>query len=159
IDGKSLDVTDPAINDSDPVFVTRAATLAARLKAIYGSVDKIDPFVGIFAEKHLPGSDLGETAEAIWAKQFQAMRDGDRFYFGNDQGLSFIKSTYGIDFRHTLAQIIEMNTDQTASNLNVTGDVFLAPESTLPAANCSVIYTISNVTSNTFQGTLSIKNT
>ena len=160
IDGKSLDVTDPNINDNQPVFVTREATQAARLKAIYGSMDKVDAFVGIFAEKHAPGSELGQTALTIWAKQFQALRDGDRFYFGNDQGLSTIKNTYGIDFHHTLAQIIEMNSDETAANLNPTGNVFLAPDASLPnPANCSVIYTISNVTSTTFQGTLSIKNT
>jgi hypothetical protein len=161
IDGNSLDVTAgvETLNNEDPVTVTRSATLAARLKAIYGNVNNVDAFVGIFAEKHLPGSELGQTAEAIWAKQFQALRDGDRFYFGNDPGLSFIKNTYGIDFRHTLAQIIEMNTDETAADLNVTGNVFMAPDKSLNPTNCSVIYTISNVTSNTFQGTLSIKNT
>src|SRR5262249_30857183 len=124
IDGQSLDVTDPNINDNSPVFVTRATTLAARLKAIYGSVDNIDPFVGIFAEKHVPGAEMGPTQLAIWQSQFQKLRDGDRFYFGNDQGLSMIKSTYGIDFRHTLAQIIEMNSDETAANLNPAGNVF-----------------------------------
>jgi hypothetical protein len=115
--------------------------------------------VGVFAEPHVTGSEMGQTQLAIWEKQFQAMRDGDRFYFGNDQGLSFIKNTYGIDFKHTLAQIMEMNTDLTASDLNNTGNVFLTPDANFPATTCSVIYTISNVTSTTFQGTLSIKNT
>jgi hypothetical protein len=161
IDGQSLDVTDPAINDNQPVFVTREATVAARLKAIYGSVDNVDAFVGIFAEKHAPGSELGPTALAIWQKQFQALRDGDRFYFGNDQGLSTIKSTYGIDFRHTLAQIIEMNSDETAANLNSSGDVFLAPDASLPnpTANCDVTYSITNTSSTQFKANLTIKNT
>jgi hypothetical protein len=159
IDGTSLDVTNAAINDDQPVFVTRQTTLAARLKAIYGSMDNVDAFVGIFAEKHAPGSELGPTALAIWQKQFQALRDGDRFYFANDQGLSFIKSTYGIDFHHTLAQIVEMTTDVTAADLNATGNVFFFADSKLPATTCQVTYTISNVTSTTFQGNLSIKNT
>jgi len=161
IDGQSLDVNDPNINDNQPVFVTREATLAARLKAIYGSVDNIDAFVGIFAEKHVPGSELGPTALKIWQSQFQALRDGDRFYFGNDQGLSFIKNTYGIDFRHTLAQIIEMNSDETAADLNPSGNVFLAPDASLPnpTANCDVTYTITPTSSTQFKANLTIKNT
>jgi hypothetical protein len=160
IDGKSLDVTDPNINNNQPVFVNRSATLAARLKAIYGSVDNVDAFVGIFAEKHVAGSEFGPTALKIWSTQFQALRDGDRFFFGNDQGLSFIKNTYGIDFRHTLAQVIEMNSDETSANLNPTGNVFLAPEASLPnPANCSVSYSITQLTGHSFEANLAITNT
>jgi hypothetical protein len=123
-------------------------------------MNNVDAFVGIFAEKHAPGSELGATALAIWAKQFQALRDGDRFYFGNDQGLSMIKSTYGIDYRHTLAQIIEMNSDETAANLNVTGNVFMAPDASLPATGCSVDYDPNtNAAGNAFTASVVIKNT
>ena len=38
----------------DAVNGVRRTTLAARLKAIYGSVDKLDAFVGMVSEKHLP---------------------------------------------------------------------------------------------------------
>jgi len=157
IDGNPLDVANPA---SNPSKVVKRTTLAARLKGVYGSTANVDAFVGAFSEPHVAGTEFGETNLAVWTKQFQALRDGDRFYFGNDQGLSTIKNTYGIDFRHTLAQIIQMNSDETAANLNPIGNVFLAPDASLPnPATCSVIYTISNVTSTTFQGTLSIKNT
>jgi hypothetical protein len=162
IDGNTLNPNAAVedLNNQDPVFVNRSATLAARLKAIYGNVNNVDAFVGIFAEKHVPGSELGETALKIWQTQFQALRDGDRFYFGNDQGLSFIKNTYGIDFRHTLAQIIEMNTDETAATLNPTGDVFLAPDASLPnPTNCTVTYSITPLSTHLFQANLAIANT
>jgi peroxidase len=96
---------------------------------------------------------------AIWAKQFQALRDGDRFFFGNDQGLSFIKNTYGIDFRHTLAQIIQMNTGITAADQNPTGNLFFKQDADLPATTCSIDYTIVNIDGSPFKGVLAIKNT
>jgi hypothetical protein len=160
IDGQSLDVTNANINDDSPVFVTRKTTLAARLKAIYGSVDNIDAFVGIFAEKHVPGADMGPTQLAIWQSQFQKLRDGDRFFFGNDQGLTMIKNTYGIDFKHTLAQIIEMNSDETAADLTPSGNVFISPDSAEPSGTkCDVSYSITNTSSTQFKATMVIKNT
>jgi hypothetical protein len=145
--------------DALPMSITRRATVAARLKAIYGSINNVDAFVGVFAEKHIFGSEFGSTQLAVWQKQFQALRDGDRFYFGNDQGLSFIKNAYGIDFHHTLAQIIELNTDVTADRLNPTGNVFFLPDAALPATACSVRYDIVNLSATTFKGVLHIKNT
>jgi hypothetical protein len=115
--------------------------------------------VGIFAEKHVPGSDSGQTQLVILQKEFQNLRDGDRFFFGNDQGLSFIKNRFGIDFRHTLAQVMEMNTDLTAADFNPTGDVFLNRDSRLPATTCHVTYTISRTTNHTFRANLAITNT
>ena len=38
---------------------TRGSTLAARLKAIYGSVANLDAFVGMVSEPAVPGSELG----------------------------------------------------------------------------------------------------
>jgi hypothetical protein len=158
IDGKTID---PVANpDALAMSITRKTTLAARLKAIYGSVNNVDAFVGVFAEKHAFGSEMGPTQLAVWQKQFQALRDGDRFYFGNDQGLSFINSTYGIDFHHTLAQIIELNTDVTAAQLNPTGNVFFLPDAALPGGTtCSIDYDSFQQTSTTFNATIGIKNT
>src|SRR5262249_5794847 len=67
--------------------------------------------------------------------------------------------TYGIDFKHTLAQIIEMNTDVTADAINPTGNIFEAEDADLPATTCQITYTISNVANGTFRGNLAIKNT
>ncbi len=160
IDGQTIDLNgDQDVVAETGVNLTRRTTLAARLKAVYGTVDKVDAFVGVFAEKHLPGVEMGPTQLAIWQKQFQALRDGDRFYFANDQGLSFIRTTFGIDYRHTLAQIIELNTDLTAADLNPSGNVFLTPDAAFPAAACQITYSVSDVTGTTFRGNLSIKNT
>ena len=99
----------------------RRTTLAARLKAIYGNVDNVDAFVGILSEAHVPGTEFGELQLATWKQQFQRLRDGDRFFYLNDPQLDVIRLRYGITYRHTLAEIIRMNTGATVS-----GDVFHA---------------------------------
>ena len=144
-DPQSLDFLSTADINGTPTVVgdadgstsgVRRTTVAARLKAVYGSTDNVDGFVGMMAEKHLPGSDLGELQTAIWRRQFQALRDGDRFFYGNDQGLSTILSTYGLDFHTTLAQVIARNTDLPSADINP--DVFLVPDDDLAPATCSV---------------------
>jgi peroxidase len=92
--------------------------LAERLRTIYGSVDNVDAFVGMVCEPHVPDSELGELQRAMWTRQFQALRDGDRFFYLNDPGLSLIMEQFGIDFRHTLGQVIALNTDVPLSDLN-----------------------------------------
>jgi hypothetical protein len=94
----------------DAVTGVRRSTLAARLRAIYGSVDKIDAFVGMVSEKHLPGVEMGPLQLAIWKKQFQNIRDGDRFYYQNDPALTAIERIFHITYRHTLSEIIKLNT-------------------------------------------------
>ena len=99
--------TDAAQNDA--VTGIRRTTLAARLRAIYGDVNKVDAFVGMVSEKHVPGTEFGPLQLAIWKKQFAALRDGDRFFYLNDPVLSTIQQTYGIDYRHTLAELIKLD--------------------------------------------------
>jgi hypothetical protein len=87
----------------------RHTTLAARLKAIYGDVDNVDAFVGMVSEEHLPNSEFGELQAALWTDQFEALRDGDRFYYENDRDLARIERYYGITHRRSLADIIADN--------------------------------------------------
>ena len=160
IDGNSLNLTTPANN---PVREVRRTTVAARLKGIYGSTANVDAFVGAFSEPHVPGTEFGETNLAIWTKQFQALRDGDRFFFENDLGtLNNIKSTYGIDFRTTLGQLIARNADGQdfqLVNSDIHDNVFLVAEDDLPAnPACTVNYSISAVNSTSFKGTIKITN-
>jgi hypothetical protein len=108
--------------ENEAVVGTRRSTTAARLRAIYGSVDKVDAFVGMAAEKHVAGTEFGELQLAIWKKQFEALRDGDRFFYANDPLLRRIEREYGITYRRTLAQVIEQNT-----NADVEANVFQAP--------------------------------
>ena len=108
----------------DAVMGVRRTTLAARLKALYGNVDQVDAFVGMLAEPHEAGSEFGQLQLAIWKRQFEALRDGDRFYCANDPLLTEIEQAYGITYRHTLAELIRLNVDDAA----VANDVFKAPE-------------------------------
>ena len=105
--------------DSEAVVGVRRTTLAARLRAIYGDVDKLDAFVGMVSEQHVPGTEFGELQLAIWKKQFEALRDCDRFFYLNDPELRAIERLFGITYRHTLAEIIELNT-----GITVEDDVF-----------------------------------
>ena len=72
INGNVIDPTSPDAQE-DAVNGVRRTTLAARLKAIYGSVDKVDAFVGMVSEPHVPGTEFGRLQLAIWAKQFTAL--------------------------------------------------------------------------------------
>ena len=59
----------------------------------------------------------------MWKQQFQALRDGDRFFYQNDPVLPELRRLFGIDYRQTLAQIIEQNT-----GIDVQDNVFEAVE-------------------------------
>jgi hypothetical protein len=95
------------------VVGTRRTTVAARLKALYGTVDRLDAFVGMVAERHVMGTEFGELQLAMWNKQFAAIRDGDRFFYLNDPALRVIEATFGIDPRRTLTDIVKLNTGVT----------------------------------------------
>ena len=109
-EGNVLEVgSDEAVEGA--VEGTRRTTLAARLRAIYGDVDELDAFLGILAEEHVDGSEFGELQLAIWKTQFEALRDGDRFFYESYPALAALTDEYGIDFEESLAEIIAMNTE------------------------------------------------
>ena len=60
----------------------------AVLEDLYGSVDRLDAWVGMLAEDHMPSAMFGNTIMAIMADQFQRLRDGDKFFYLNDTALS-----------------------------------------------------------------------
>ena len=103
----------PGSDEAETSVVTaiRRTTTAARLKAVFGEVDGVDAFTGMVSEPHVPGTEFGELQLAIWTRQFQALRDGDRFFYGNDPALDVIAEVYGIEFQVTLAELIVANTD------------------------------------------------
>jgi hypothetical protein len=91
--------------------------VANSLEQLYGNINNVDPWVGMLAEDKIPDALLGETIMGIMKLQFTALRDGDRFYFENDNGLSAdeiteIKNT-------TLHDIIMRNTNITLLQPNV----------------------------------------
>jgi hypothetical protein len=105
----------PAVNTF--ADITSNVTIQQELKATYGTVAKIDPFEGMLAEDHLPGADVGPTIEAILAKQFTALRDGDRYFYLNE---SFNSEEAGlVSQASTLATVIEHNTAITNLQSNI----------------------------------------
>lgn len=120
INGHSIQVGDEDINNA--TVGIRRTTLAARLKAVYHHTNKIDAFVGMISESHMHGTEFGELQYHIWKKQFENLRDGDRFFYLNDPVLHHIENTYNITFKHTLANIITLNT-----GVKTQKNVFLFP--------------------------------
>ena len=55
----------------------------SRLQLAYGTIDKIDPWVGGLSEDHVPGAIVGEMVFTVLKDQFERLRDGDRFYYEN----------------------------------------------------------------------------
>ncbi|MCB9840952.1 MAG: peroxidase family protein [Phycisphaeraceae bacterium] len=62
--------------------------IAQALQDVYGSVDNIDPWIGLFAEDHLPDCAMGLTATTIFVDQFTRLREGDRYFYLNDGSLT-----------------------------------------------------------------------
>jgi peroxidase len=86
--------------------ITANVDLQKALKSIYGSVDKIDLWVGLLAEDHVKGSSVGQLTGAILVNQFTRLRDGDRFWYQNQlkgKELAMVEKT-------TLAEVIKRNT-------------------------------------------------
>jgi Animal haem peroxidase/Secretion system C-terminal sorting domain/HYR domain/Lectin C-type domain len=82
--------------------------VAPLMQSLYGSVNTVDLWVGLYAEPRLSGKSVGKTVDAILRGQLERLRDGDFYYFENDPELtaadkSRIRST-------TLKHIIQRNT-------------------------------------------------
>lgn len=95
--------------------ITSDAELAGKLEALYGSVDNIDPWVGILAEDHVAGGSLGELGRTILVDQFTRLRDGDRFWYEN----VFTGETLDVLQNTSLSDVIERNTGVAGLQENV----------------------------------------
>jgi hypothetical protein len=107
--GKVLDPADPETQEN-AVSGIRRTTLAARLKAIYKNPDSVDAFVGLVSEPHVAGTELGELQLTIMKRQFEALRDGDRFFYATDPVLAAIQRTFRVK-PLKLSDIIDANSD------------------------------------------------
>ncbi|HZZ70949.1 MAG TPA: peroxidase family protein [Pirellulales bacterium] len=103
--------------------ITSDVSLQAQLRAVYGTtggldnVNDIDPWLGALAEDHLPGMDVGPLIADSLIDQFTRLRDGDRFFFTNDPGLTPDELSYVENL--SLCDIIEANTGLTGLQANV----------------------------------------
>ena len=110
--------------------ISKDTDVIAGMAEVYGSIDKIDPWVGMLAEDHLDGALFGPTIMTIMVQQFSALREGDRFYFEVDPGLSIeealeIKKTKFVD-------IIRRNTEIDIMQENV---FYAMPHENIPSFN------------------------
>jgi hypothetical protein len=64
--------------------------------------------VGGLAESHAPGAIVGSTFQALIARQFHALRAGDRFFWQNE---AFSEQAAFMISNSTLADIIKRNTN------------------------------------------------
>lgn len=89
------------------------------MSSMYETVDDIDPWLGLIAEKAAPSALLGETASHIIANQFKLLRDSDRFWFTQNYSDEFVNAIK----EQTLSKIISRNTK--ISKEQISKDVFL----------------------------------
>lgn len=78
----------------------------ARLASVYTDVDEMDLWVGALAEEPVNGGHVGELAFKVIAKQFTALRNGDRYWYQaalTPEEIDVVEST-------TLADVIRRNT-------------------------------------------------
>ncbi|KAI0560087.1 hypothetical protein FGB62_126g010 [Gracilaria domingensis] len=73
--------------------ITKNVNVASTLSTVYGGdVNKVEAWVGMVAEDHVRGSSLGATMVAVWTRQFENLRDGDRFYYLNGRFPAFLQT-------------------------------------------------------------------
>ena len=96
--------------------ITSDPALQAALQATYGSVDKIDPWVGGLCEDHLPGAAVGPFFAAVSRTSSPARAtatgSGTRTASSATPSWRMIRGT-------TLASLIEQNTDITGLPANI----------------------------------------
>ncbi|NND08605.1 MAG: T9SS type A sorting domain-containing protein [Saprospiraceae bacterium] len=74
---------------SDFSEICRDQALCEKLREVYEDVNDIDPWVGFLAEDRISDNALfGSSVMLIMEEQFAKLRDGDRFYYENDPGLT-----------------------------------------------------------------------
>ncbi len=91
----------------------------------YSSVDEIDLWIGGIAEPSAGhGGLLGKTFTSIVAEQFERLRDGDRFFFLEEDQLDHLRLLDKDIENTTLADIIRQNTSE---DYLVPDNVFVVP--------------------------------
>ncbi len=78
-----------------------------RLKRAYGSVNKVDMWIGGLAEDHVDGGLVGKLFRRVLQDQFTRSRDGDAFWYQNVFSGSLLDYLNSV----TLAQVIHNNTN------------------------------------------------
>lgn len=88
---------------NDPIW---QGDFGQKLAQVYDSPDDVDLWVGGLAEKYTGDSLAGETLTTILTNQFEALRDGDRFWYENQFSGQQLKDLNNL----TLSDVIQRNT-------------------------------------------------
>lgn len=94
---------------TDFLKVTNSLELQNKLADVYGNIDTMDVYIGGLAEDPVSGSMLGELFHKIVTLQFEALRDGDRFWYQRTLSQNELRKMEEEGTR--LADIIRRNTD------------------------------------------------
>jgi hypothetical protein len=97
--------------------ITSDPVLKQQLKALYGSVNNIDMWVGALAEDHVRGASVGPLIRTVLADQFERVRDGDRYWYQRTFSGGELAAVDGT----SLADVIKRNTTLTS----LQDDVFI----------------------------------
>ena len=82
------------------------------LEKLYVFPENVELFVAGVLETPLPGASMGPTFSCLMGKQFQALREGDRFWFENHKGPQrFTQEQLHQLYQVSLAKIICDNGD------------------------------------------------
>jgi hypothetical protein len=111
---------------NDPIW---QGDFGQKLAQVYDSPDDVDLWVGGLAEKYTGDSLAGETLTTILTHQFEALRDGDRFWYENQFSGQQLKDLNNL----TLADVIQRNT----TIKDVQDNAFLASNVHLQCSNWS----------------------
>jgi len=105
----------PALSFAD---VSSDPVVQANLAAVYPTVDGIDAWVGGLAEDHVRGALVGELNFTVIKEQFEALRDGDRFWYqrpgvlsGAERGMVVGTTLKDVIVRNTVIEDAELQED------------------------------------------------
>ncbi|KAG1970807.1 thyroid peroxidase [Pimephales promelas] len=95
-------------NEQELAVVMNNTELARKLIELYGTPENIDIWLGGVSEPFVPGGRVGSLFACLISRQFQHIRDGDRFWWEN-KGVFTTKQKASLD-SVSLARIICDNT-------------------------------------------------
>jgi hypothetical protein len=88
------------------------------LAEVYNNdINQVDPWVGMLTERPMDGSIFGPTIRTIMKRQFEDLRDGDRFFYLNDPLLSEEEKDWIANT--TFRDVVMYNTDINIMQENV----------------------------------------
>lgn len=88
--GCQEETVDSVTRDSLACFqaLTANTTLAQEMQALYGRISAVDANAGMFNERLRTSTGVSRTAAIIFAKEMKKLRDGDRFFYLNQDAYS-----------------------------------------------------------------------